>query len=123
MTFCVYCFKKIDSLRMKCPHCGAPPVYKSDFNSFGQSSIKQAEIDGIPESDKENYLAGLEIKRLFSRGLECYETGRAYLTSKNLSTARRDFQRALKYFEAILKIDPANKEAREFRSKCLQKMA
>ena len=122
MTFCVYCFKKIDSLRDPCPYCGAPAVYKSDFNTFGRQGDKTNDIENITESEKDDYIIKSEVSRLYSRGMECYKTGRAYLASKNKSSARREFQRALKYFETILKIDPTHIEARELRSKCLQKM-
>jgi hypothetical protein len=122
MTFCVYCLKKIDSLHEPCPYCSAPPVKKSKIDHTEQHTELIKQIENAAPEEKIEYLNKFEAERLFSRGLECFNKGKAYHATKNRSSARKEFQRALKYFEQLLQIDPVNPEVRELRSKCLQKM-
>jgi hypothetical protein len=64
-----------------------------------------------------------EIDRLMKRGAERFKSGKAWLGAKNRPRARKEFQRAFKYYETILKLDPEFGPAKEARAKCLLKMA
>jgi tetratricopeptide (TPR) repeat protein len=64
-----------------------------------------------------------EIDRLMKRAEERFKSGKAWLGAKNRPRARREFQRAFKYYENILKLDPDFGPAKEARAKCLLKMA
>jgi hypothetical protein len=65
----------------------------------------------------------LEAGRLIKRGDDCFDSGKAWLGAKNRAHARKDFQRAFKYYNCVLRLDPTNDKVREARSKCLLKMA
>jgi hypothetical protein len=82
-------------------------VVPDDINDFS---------DQIPEDPD------LQVNRLMARALERYEAGRAWLGSKDRKKARREFQKAFNCYGEVLKIDPNNMEAREFRARCLQKI-
>jgi tetratricopeptide (TPR) repeat protein len=121
MAFCINCFKKIDSMREPCPHCGAPALYKS--NESPDIDTGNMDLDNIPEAEKGDVQKNLEIQRLLKRGIECFNKGKAWVATNDRARAKKDFQRAVKYFERVLKLDPSNREARDFRTKSVQKMA
>jgi hypothetical protein len=83
-------------------------------NNAYNNSTGESEFEGDVEE---------EIDRLMKRGEECFKSGKAWLGAKDRSRARKEFQRAFKYYEIILKLDPDYEPAREARSKCLFKMA
>lgn len=80
---------------------------------------------GDPEKEEmiKEYTINAEIQRLMKRGIECYNTGKAWLATKNRQSARKDFQRAVKYFDTVLKIDPENQQAKELRAKSMHKIS
>lgn len=122
MPFCFNCFNKIETLRLPCPHCGAPALYKNKVIEGEPDRDIKKKIEELPREELENYLNEEECERLFKRGFDCYTKGKAWLAQKDRQKARTELQRALKYFENILKIDPAHERARELRAKCVQKM-
>jgi hypothetical protein len=125
MSKCIKCSSLLGDEVDVCPICGA-----------GQPSKNDAQIDNVTEplTNSPNFLAQLdneepiedkkqEIERLVQRGDECFSSGKAWLGAKDRTRARKEFQRAFKYYETVLKMDPANEKIREARSKCLFKMA
>jgi len=123
MTFCFTCFKKIDSLREPCPYCGAPALKKeAEPEPLPQDFLLDSN-DPEKEMMIKEYAVEAEIHRLMKRGIECYNKGKAWLATKNKQSARKDFQRAVRYFDSVLKIDPGNQRARELRAKSMHKIS
>jgi hypothetical protein len=107
-----------------CPICGAGQPEKADEkldnvdSSLSSSpsvlSLAESVIDtdgsdnSLDTDEKEN-----EIDRLTQRGDDCFNSGKAWLGAKDRSRARKEFQRAFKYYETILKLDPSNVKARD----------
>jgi tetratricopeptide (TPR) repeat protein len=114
---------KIDSMYESCPHCGAPAIKKNQPNIEEERKLIIKRIEEVPVEERGNLLVQIEIERIFKRGLECYANGKAWLAVKNRERARKDFQRALKYFNQVLKIDSTNNEAREYRAKTARKIS
>ena len=88
----------------------------NDTESIYNNSLDQDTSDYTEDRD-------LEIARLMKRGDECFSSGKAWIGAKDRSRARKEFQRALNYYETVLKLDPDFEPAREARAKCLFKMA
>lgn len=122
MAFCINCFKKIESMYEPCPHCGAPPIKKSQPDPTEERKLLMKKIEEAPAEEREELISRLEIDRIMKRGIECYLNGKAWLAVKDRDRARKEFQRALKYFDRVLKIDSTNRDARDFRAKASQKI-
>ena len=86
----------------------------------GEDQIESDPIENFETLDIEDLQ--LQVSRLMERANERFEAGRAWLGSKNRAKARKEFERAFNYFGEILKLDPSNAIAREYRAKCLQKI-
>lgn len=123
MPFCFNCLKNIDSLYEPCPHCGTPPLKKSPKPIQVQKEELINQLSGVSETEKQDIIIKIETERLLERGIECFNKGKAWLSIKNRTAARKEFQRALKYFDSVLKVDPVNKVARDYRSKASQKIS
>lgn len=100
-----------------------PPPKRVDDIDEDIFNAAPAESDDMEtyEPFDENDLR-LQVSRLMERANERFEAGRAWLGSKERAKARKEFERAFNYYGEILKIDPTNPQAREFRAKCLQKI-
>ncbi len=152
MPFCENCYAEIRIGERACPQCGnQQPLWWEECGLKGifketpsRTSIRpqatsfepvneptptstlQPEIldseenDNYPNFDLENLK--VQVDRLLERALERFEAGRAWLGSKDRIKARREFQKAFNYYGEVLKLDPRNEQAREFRAKCLQKI-
>jgi RNA polymerase subunit RPABC4/transcription elongation factor Spt4 len=107
-----------------CPVCDSEKLYHDnpgmDNVDKKLSSSPSLMSEYIGEETIDN---PIEIERLIKRGEECYRSGKAWQGAKDRTRARKEFQRAFKYYEIVLKIDPENEAAREARAKCLFKMA
>jgi tetratricopeptide (TPR) repeat protein len=122
MSFCFNCFRKLETLREPCPYCSAPALKKEKSDPLELNPEDVRRLENLPQYELEGYVGEMEIDRLLKRGQQCYQQGKAWIAMKNRKNARKDFQRALKYYENVLRLDSSNNEAREFRGKCLQKM-
>ncbi|WP_455392062.1 hypothetical protein [[Eubacterium] cellulosolvens] len=124
MAKCIKCSSLLGNGVEVCPICGAgqPPrdeVIDNVTDTLTSSpSILNKYDNGESYEDKQK-----EIERLVQRGDECFSSGKAWLGAKDRTRARKEFQRAFKYYETVLKMDPNNARIREARSKCLFKMA
>ena len=94
-----------------------------------QNSNKEEGAESHPEPGTDEYKTDLdeedlkfELARLMERANARFEAGRAWLGSKDRAKARREFERAFKYYGEILKVNPTHQQAREYRAKCLQKI-
>jgi hypothetical protein len=90
------------------------------YGSEAKENNTNENSNGTPAFDGD---VNEEIDRLMKRGAERFKSGKAWLGAKNRPRARREFQRAFKYYENILKMDPEYGPAKEARAKCLLKMA
>jgi tetratricopeptide (TPR) repeat protein len=106
-----------------CPHCGAPALKRNLPNKEEERKLLVKKLEDAPVEEREHLIEQIEMERIFKRGLECYANGKAWLAVKNRERARKDFQRALKYFDQVLKIDSTNTEAREYRAKTARKIS
>jgi hypothetical protein len=134
----------------QCLKCGAllaDDVYKCPICDTVQDRYQNSDLDNVDRTltSSPNYIipragfedtnsksnneknhqenVGDEVARLMKRGEECFNSGKSWLGAKDKTRARKDFQRAFKYYETILKLDPENDTAKEARAKCLLKMA
>jgi tetratricopeptide (TPR) repeat protein len=108
-----------------CPICGADQSSAKDVNldnvSKQLTSSASILIHGQAEYDINE--RKLEIERLIQRGDDCFKSAKAWQGAKDKSRARKDYQRAFKYYDSVLKMDPENNKIRDLRAKCLFKMA
>lgn len=130
MPICPRCNTWLEVNEEVCPICGAT---KYDIEPKVVEEVKRGE-DEMAETAKTRQEAIVEpsmtdedktlreINRQYQRGLECMDAGRKWHAMKNKTQSRREFQRAIKYFERVLKLDPEYKEARVNRDKCLHKI-
>ncbi len=127
MGYCIECGAMVGADVEKCPICGAK-----------QPTVEYVDLDGVPirqidptsSTRNGNGSAGTniqkqqdEVLRLLGRGDECFESGKAWLGMKDRVRARKEFQRAFKYYETVLKLDPNNEMACKGRAGCMSKMA
>ena len=152
MAFCENCYAEIRIGERTCPQCGNQQrlwweecglkgIFKetpsrtsirpeaSSFEPINDPNPNTTlESENMDSEDQEDFSSfDLEqmqphVDRLLERAQERYEAGRAWLGSKDRIKARREFQKAFNYFGEVLKLDPSNEQAREFRAKCLQKI-
>jgi RNA polymerase subunit RPABC4/transcription elongation factor Spt4 len=131
MTHCMNCGTILGDEVEVCPICDARQLYRpyNNINNFDTkftnkpTRVSQSGYDNTHIDEELSTDELVEIERLVRRAEECFNSGKAWLGSKDRSRARKEFQRAFKYYETILKIDPDNEIAKENRAKCLLKMA
>ena len=129
MAHCMICGTILGDEVEVCPICNAKQVYRpyNNLDNMDQKLtntpsriLQMVDEGGYTEPSQEDLK---EVERLIIRAEECFRSGKAWLGAKDRSRARKDFQRAFKYYETILKLDPENEIAKENRAKCLLKMA
>ncbi len=129
MTKCSSCGASLADDVAVCPICNAsqPQNYNEELDNIDKKLSSSPSLlfknelyeNSFGNADEREF----EVDRLLKRGDECFQSGKAWLGAKDRTRARKEFQRAFKYYETILKIDPDNEVAREARTKCLLKMA
>jgi hypothetical protein len=65
----------------------------------------------------------VKVKHILERASEHVERGRTYKALKNKTQTRQSYQRAMRYYEQALRLDPDNFEARRGRQECLTRMS
>ena len=141
MAGCKKCGTILADNVVTCPICGVEQSIgistQNSINNLSTSSTSSDNrVDNITQklvsspskliletSEHDAEQRKLETERMIKRGDECFSSGRAWLGAKKRKLARREFQRAFKYYDNVLKLDPNNEKVREARSKCLLKMA
>jgi len=63
------------------------------------------------------------VKHMLERASEHVQKARTYRGLKNKNMTRMSYQRALKYFEEIVALDPNNAEGRRGRQECLSRLS
>jgi tetratricopeptide (TPR) repeat protein len=117
MPICPKCSTWLDIHEALCPICGAPKPDETPAKdtSPAQESLETTKVDTADRTRA-------EIERLYRRGIECMETARKWHAMKNKYQSNREYQRAIKYFERVLKLDPTHEDARFKRDRCLYKI-
>lgn len=141
MVDCKKCGTILADNVVTCPICGVDQCISisncnSTNNISNSSNSSNNRVDNITQklvsspsklileiSEHDAEQKKLETERMIKRGNECFSSGRAWLGAKKRKLARKEFQRAFKYYDNVLKLDPNNEKVREARSKCLLKMA
>ena len=125
MVSCIKCGSTLGSEVIICAICGADQSSAKDVNldNVSKQLTSSATILVHGTSEEEILENKLEIERLIKRGDDCFKSAKAWQGAKDKSRARKDYQRAFKYYDNVLKLDPNNERVREARGKCLFKMA
>lgn len=125
MVSCISCGSTLGDEVIICPICGADQSSAKDvdLDNVSKKLVSSASILIHGTTEENISEKKLEIERLIKRGDECFDSGKAWHGAKDKSRARKEFQRAFKYYESVLKLDPSNGKIREARAKCLFKMA
>ena len=125
MVSCIKCNSTLGDNVITCPICGTnqSSAEAVDLDNVSKQLTSSATIMIQGDSEDEYVDTKLEVERLIKRGDDCFNSGKKWRGTKDRSRARREFQRAFKYYETVLKLDPTNEKARNARSKCLMKMA
>ena len=125
MISCIKCGSTLGSDVYICPICGANQSSANDvdLDNVSRKLSSSASILIRDTSEEDIMEQKLEIERLIKRGDECFKSAKAWQGAKDKSKARKEYQRAFKYYETVLRLDPNNERIREARAKCLFKMA
>ena len=128
MVKCIQCSSFLGEAVVVCLICcaGQPADGENKIDNVDNSLTNSPSILALAvpiEDSEDSQDKEYEIERLAQRGDDCFKSGKAWLGAKDRTRARKNFQRAFKYYETILKLDPSNEKARDARSKCLFKMA
>jgi len=125
MVSCIKCSSTLGSDVLICPICGADQSSANDVNldNVSKKLTSSATILIQGTSEEEIFEKKLEVERLIKRGDECFNSAKAWHGAKDKTRARKDYQRAFKYYDNVLKMDPNNDRIRDARAKCLNKMA
>jgi tetratricopeptide (TPR) repeat protein len=125
MPHCIKCNSILGDNVVECPICGAYQDNGDDvkIDNINKTLSNSPNVMNIEYSGESYEDSKLELERLINRGDECFKSGKLWLGAKNRTRARKEFQRAYKYYETALKLDPNNEKVRDMRSKCLFKMA
>lgn len=125
MAHCIECNTTLGYEVKVCPICGSYQKFRdgSLIDNINHKLITSNSVLYNKVSDGQVLKNDQEINRLIKRGEECYNSGRLWLSAKERSRARKEFQRAFNYYETVLKLDPKHEIAKEARAKCLGKMA
>jgi len=129
MAKCKICGASLADEVVVCPICDSnqPENYYEGLDNIDKKLSSSPSL--FFKKEQEDNIFGnaegmeFEVERLLKRGEDCFKSGKAWLGAKDRTRARKEFQRAFKYYETVLKIDPDNEVAREARTKCLFKMA
>ncbi len=65
----------------------------------------------------------LKVKHLMERADEHVQRARTYRALKNKTQARSSYQRAMKYFDQVIALDPRNYKGRQGRQECLTRIS
>ena len=63
-----------------------------------------------------------DLPKLMMQAQSFLEKGKAYISRKQPSQARREYQRAYSLLEQVLRGDPDSQEARNGRAECLRRI-
>ena len=125
MPKCIKCNSILGDNVVECPICGSYQDHGDDvkIDNIDTSLSNSPNVMNVEYSGESYEDSKLELERLVNRGDECFKSGKAWLGAKDRTRARKEFQRAFKYYETALKLDPTNEKVRDMRAKCLFKMA
>lgn len=102
-----------------------PPPTPKQVDETDEEMTGADQLDSEPMENYEPFdIEDLpqQVRHLLERANERFEAGRAWLGTKDRAKARKEFERAFNYYGEILRLDPSNAQAREYRAKCLQKI-